>query len=200
MLQEYLEKQNFFNEKATAWRLSEDDHRHSYNILATLGLGRTKVILDVGCGTGVLFPIIRQLAPQAWICGLDLAYNMLYQQQSEHPDGRTFLLQAFGEKLPLKSSSVDLVLNFCVFPHLIYKRMAISEYHRVLKPGGRFVIIHHQGRAKVNHIHRSIGAAVGTDLLPAPEAIQQLISSEGLKTTKITDQENMFLMEATKYQ
>lgn len=87
-------------------------------------------ILDVGSGEGVLSATLGQR--RDLVIGLDLSPTMLAGQS-----GRVVLGDAAA--LPFADASMAVVVTINVLDHLINPQTAISEAHRVLRPGGLFV-------------------------------------------------------------
>jgi ubiquinone/menaquinone biosynthesis C-methylase UbiE len=89
-------------------------------------------VLDAGCGTGL---ITRQL--EGSVLGLDInSWNL--QQAKKHALNASFVLGDI-ENLPIKNCTLDLVVCTETLEHLEHPGKAISELHRVLKPGGRLI-------------------------------------------------------------
>jgi ubiquinone/menaquinone biosynthesis C-methylase UbiE len=96
------------------------------------------VIVDVGCGWGRSFELLRQrFAPQRLI-GIDVSAEMLQASaaQAASQGIAVELHQANSAQLPLPDQSVDMVFCHQTFHHLVDQHGALSEFHRVLKPGG----------------------------------------------------------------
>lgn len=94
-------------------------------------------IVDLGCGTGVLLPLLKKCYPQAQVLGLDIASNML-SQAAKH--SRWFrkpqLVCADAAVLPFAAESVDFVFSNMMLPWSIDIEKNLQEIYRVLKPGG----------------------------------------------------------------
>lgn len=101
------------------------------------------VILDVGCGTGVFFEVLKRQYPAQKIIGVDPDSQSLEIAKKRLAQHRNIeLIQAFGEAIPLASGSVDVVFSTLALHHMPNeaKRKTIAEMHRVLKPEGTVVI------------------------------------------------------------
>ncbi|MDP2950710.1 MAG: class I SAM-dependent methyltransferase [Chloroflexota bacterium] len=102
-------------------------------------------VLDLACGTGLNFPhIIERVGPQGRIVGVDLTRAMLKQARrklARHRWNGVALVEGDAASLPLASESCDAVL--CSFGMVIIPdyRRAIVEAVRVLRPGGRLVLL-----------------------------------------------------------
>jgi ubiquinone/menaquinone biosynthesis C-methylase UbiE len=102
-----------------------------------------QVIVDLGCGPGVsTFELARHL-PRARLVGLDVAPRMLNQARRREPRSlpRISWLRADAACLPLPTASVDACTGHS-FLYLVADRAAVlSEVLRVLRPGGRLVLM-----------------------------------------------------------
>jgi SAM-dependent methyltransferase len=103
-------------------------------------------IADLGCGPGVsTFELARQL-PSARLVGLDIAPRMLGEarrrrRNADVSSARITWLQADASRLAFKSASLDACTGHS-FLYLVADRPAVlSEMRRVLKPGGRLVLM-----------------------------------------------------------
>lgn len=88
-------------------------------------------ILDVGCGTGAMS---ARLTRWGRVVSADFSSHAL---QFSRKRGLTHLVQADAMRLPLASSTFDLLVAMDMLEHLPDDRAALCEFHRVLKPGGR---------------------------------------------------------------
>jgi ubiquinone/menaquinone biosynthesis C-methylase UbiE len=125
------------------WLLFGPSHRALIRrIRAVLG-DRPARILDVGCGTGVFAARIREALPQAQVWGIDLVSDMLTKgaERWRRHAGRIQPVQADSERLPFASGSFDIVTCANSFHHYPHQDRAVAEMHRVLRPGGRLMLI-----------------------------------------------------------
>jgi ubiquinone/menaquinone biosynthesis C-methylase UbiE len=107
-------------------------------------LGPTcRTILDVGCGTGRFAArALRHLAG-ARVWGLDLSSGMLdrCQERCLQFDRRLQIVQGDSQRLPFADSTFDAVTCAHSFHHYPHQERVAREMHRVLRPGGRLVIV-----------------------------------------------------------
>ena len=103
-------------------------------------------VADLGCGPGVsTFELARYL-PDARLVGVDIAPRMLHEARRRRrnarlPSARITWLQADTARLPLDSGSLDACAGHS-FLYLVGDRAAVlSEVRRVLRPGGRLVLM-----------------------------------------------------------
>jgi len=102
-------------------------------------------ILDLGCGTATLTVMVKQAYPDATVVGLDgdPAVLRIGQAKAEKAGVLLALEHGLAGKLPYPDDSFDRVLSSLMFHHLTTqdKHRAMKEAYRVLRPGGRFLII-----------------------------------------------------------
>ena len=109
---------------------------HVRLILQTFGDLSGRRVLDVGCGKGRFAKVLLDEYPQAEIWGLDISPEML----KFVPAG--IQTQAGSmTALPFPNEHFDCVYATESLEHAVEIKRAVSEMCRVLKPGGRLVII-----------------------------------------------------------
>jgi ubiquinone/menaquinone biosynthesis C-methylase UbiE len=101
-------------------------------------------LLDVGCGTGRFLDSFKQAWPRLPALGIDLSEAYVAEAKRHLKRWCWFnIVVANGEALPVKSNSQDAVTNIFMLHELPPKvrRIVFREFARVLKPGGRLVIV-----------------------------------------------------------
>jgi ubiquinone/menaquinone biosynthesis methyltransferase len=105
------------------------------------GLGDAPCVLDLGAGTldgGI--EILRR-RPSARVFGADFARNMLVQGKTKPGASGIAVQLADGHALPYQHSVFDAAWSsFCV-RNLRDLRRAMTELRRVVRPGGRLVVL-----------------------------------------------------------
>jgi SAM-dependent methyltransferase len=162
-------------------------------IVSAARLRQGEVVLDVGAGVGVLIPLIRLYHPSV-ILACDLAEKMLQRLREKYPEVRTY--QADIALLSLESASVDVTFMNAMYGNIADKPRACQNAARMLRPGGRLIVSHPEGRAFVDQLR------VTTDLfiesLPTREELQPLLSPLGLEVITYRDEPLLYLMAARK--
>ena len=118
-------------------------HRVDERLLAFLeqrpDLDPTSVrVLDVGCGTGTQLAANRARLPQATMVGVDPFRGML--RVAGQRGAGVGWVQGDGAHLPVASGSFDYTTNQFSYQHITGREAFVHEAHRVLRPGGRFVM------------------------------------------------------------
>ncbi|MBI4675794.1 MAG: class I SAM-dependent methyltransferase [Chloroflexi bacterium] len=123
---------------------------------ANIRAGET--ILDVGCGTGELTLLAKRAAgTNGRIYGIDASPEMIEfarEKAAREKLDVEFRLEPI-EHLTFADNSMDVVLSSLMMHHLPgdLKRAGLQEIYRVLKPGGRVVIVDlKRAASRVEHI------------------------------------------------
>ncbi len=95
-------------------------------------------VLDVGAGTGALLARLGGERPALRATAVDLAPGMCAAARAALPAAG--VAAADAEALPFRDGAFDLVVSTSAFQWLPRLGPALAEAHRVLAPGGRFVL------------------------------------------------------------
>lgn len=124
------------------------EHRDRYRIeltdaamLDAIGPCAGLRVLDAGCGEGYL---ARKLAAMgADVVGVDASESLIDAARGipSDPEGSVSFTHASVEALPLEDAAFDLVVCNHLFSHLQDPAYAIREFSRVLKSGGRLIVL-----------------------------------------------------------
>jgi len=150
--------------------------------------------LDVGCGTGFL---TFELAARGHrVIGIDFAPAMIAEARRKAAERGTVvrLEEGDAEQLRFAAGSFDLLMSRHLLWTLPHPEAAIDEWMRVLRPGGRLVIVDGQfdatalkppaGSARSSQEYAAIG-----DQLPflggrSREEIERLLAAHGVRNVR----------------
>jgi ubiquinone/menaquinone biosynthesis C-methylase UbiE len=166
-------------------------------IVDTLGVKEGMDILDLGCGTGVLFDMLRRkVGPNGSVTGVDFSWQMVLKAHRNFPFSNVNVVDADVIALPFADSSFDMGVAFAAFPHFSNKQQAANEIHRGLKPGARLYIIHLNSSKELSEMHHRIGGVVENDVLPPEEHLRQILNSSKFSDVRVEDHPGLYLASA----
>jgi demethylmenaquinone methyltransferase/2-methoxy-6-polyprenyl-1,4-benzoquinol methylase len=113
-------------------------------LVAHLPRGETRV-LDLACGTGDVAIAAAELRERARIFGADFSLGMLRgappKLAKRRLTRRVSLQNASAEDLPYRDAVFDAVTIAFGIRNVVRRDRALAEMHRVLKPGGKALIL-----------------------------------------------------------
>ncbi len=134
--------EEFFSSASGQWdRLREEFFGHSFHLHALLGLlDPSAIVGDLGCGTGQLTELVAPHVSR--VIAVDSSTDMLQAARTrlERVDNVEFR-RSTVEALPIENAFLDVALMGLVLHHVPDPVRALAECARVLKPGGRALII-----------------------------------------------------------
>jgi len=187
---------DYFDNMAPVW---DTKIKIDYSLIKKV-IGKTdknlfSTILDIGCGTGNLFPmLLARLKEDGLLYGLDPSRQMLKRASSKFTDPRIRLIEAFSENIPLQDETIELITVFSCFPHLRNKKVCLREWFRVLVPKGIALIFHTQGRENINNIHRTLPAPINDHILEPASFVAKEALEKGFSVLETRDDENLYLV------
>ena len=157
---------SFFDRCAPWW---DDDMIRDEEIIATIldngGIGEGGHVLDVACGTGVLFPDYLKRGA-ASVTGIDISPEMAKIAQSKFPEVQVICGDVeevdFGQKF-------DAVMVYNAFPHFPDPENLIRVLAGLVKPGGKLSVAHGMSRAALSSHHAGRASTVSIELLHEDE-------------------------------
>ncbi len=106
--------------------------------LSRAGLGAGMQVVDVGVGTGLLARQALQLiGATGRLIGVDPSAGMMSQALLPGVE----LIQGRAEALPCATASADFLSLGYALRHVSDVDAAFAEFHRVLRPGGRLLLL-----------------------------------------------------------
>ena len=140
-------------------------------------------MLDIGCGGGATLKRLMARSQHANVYGIDISEESVTKAKKVNADflnKNVFIVQGTAEKLPYPDGKFDLVTaveTVYFWPNL---PNCLLEVQRVLKPGGRFVIM-----VEVLDADSKWKNVVEGMTVYSPEELKQLLDDTGLVQTEI---------------
>ena len=162
------------------------ERRFRERLLAPARLQPGESVLDVGCGTGGLaMAAKRRVGGTGEVHGVDASPEMIARANAK--PRRAGLAARFeialAESLPFPDARFDVVLSTVMLHHLprAVREQSVREMARVLRPGGRVLVVDFAGASRSGkgprlHFHRAGHVQ--------PQALIDLVSGAGLRVAE----------------
>lgn len=122
--------------------LTRDARRRRRLVHGALAASPGERVLDVGCGPGFyVAELLDQVGPAGSVLGVDASPQMLElaARRSQDHDNVAFH-EGDATALPVEDADFDAAISVQVLEYVADIGAALSELHRVLRPGGRVLI------------------------------------------------------------
>ena len=190
----------FFNALADSWDTTRaHDPARLRELTARTGIGPGDTVLDLGCGTGVLLPFLRErVGASGCVLGIDIADNMVEiaagkLAQFDNVAVRRADIMEFSTN---RQFAHVTCLNF--FPHIqdrpAFLRKVIGEW---LASGGTLHVFHDISRARVNAIHGE-SKTVKEDRLPPCSEVGELFQAAGFVVEACFETDECYFVQGRK--
>lgn len=169
-------------------------------LLDALALQSGHTVLDVGCGTGVLVPLLlERVGPTGSVHELDDAQQMISVNKRRHTDSRVSFKVGDIQSVRLPTAGYHCVVCFSALPHFSDLEAAFRNMSGALQTGGRLVVAHFNSSEEMNTCHRKAGRAVKRDRLPPAQRLATILQAcTGLIPDRVVDVPGFYLVRATK--
>lgn len=158
--------QDYFSQNAAEWdelrRLHVDDRDVEAALMRLIGSEPVEALLDLGTGTGRILQLLEGVYRRA--VGIDASRDMLAVARANLDKAgvlKASVRQGDILNLPLDGADFDVVIIHQVLHFLLQPELALQEASRMLRPGGRLVIIdlapHQLEYLRDEHAHVRLG-------------------------------------------
>ena len=155
-------------------------------ILDGAGIAPGSHVLDVACGTGVLFPdyLARQVGS---VTAVDISPEMVKIAAAKYPDAPITVLCADVEALP-NTEKFDHIMVYNAFPHFPEPEKLIATLSGMLRSGGSLTVAHGMSREAIDQRHHGAAQKVSCGLMHE-DALAAIFEKHLRVTVKISDQQ-----------
>lgn len=184
----------FFDIQADKWdeNLTVDTEKVN-RILDLAQIQTNDTVLDVACGTGVLFPFYLERRVKK-VTGVDFSRNMIDIAKKKFQGENVCFYCADIESLTL-DEKVGKAVIFNAFPHFIEPERVVESIAKNLRENGRLTIAHDMGRAQLDKHHSGIAKEVSKGLIPAEETAK--LVEKYIDVDVIIDKDDIYVVSGT---
>lgn len=159
-------------------RLTQEQYDEYYRLVfEDMEKRDVRVVFDLGCGTGLMVPTVRNFWPDAFYIGMDICADAIQFARSQYPEEHWLYMT--GPRLPGKA---DMIIVISVFTHI--SQADTEKYLEVIRdalnPGGRAVVSVH-----INTESPIAGGIPRVDYNPVH--FEEILTAHGFRVLSITD-------------
>ncbi len=182
----------FFESIADNWNNKSDDlNEIENNLFKEIKINENELILDLGCGKGIITPLIYKYTKRK-VIGLDLSEKMIEGAKENNKDSLKFEYHC-GDYLDYKfKDKFDKIIIFNAYPHFLDKKALASKAYNDLNEDGNLIIMHNLGKDELNKYHHNHADKISNGLMPPKE--EEKCLDEYFKLEKFIDENNRYLM------
>ena len=159
----------FFDRYAPQWDADQIPKDKIINrILDNAGVSRGQEILDVACGTGVLFPFYLE-REVASVTGIDISHEMARLAAQKHEVYPNINVICGDVEETRFGRQFDNVMVYNAFPHFPDPERLIATLASVTRDGGRLTIAHSASREQIDNHHSGAASKVSNGLMSAED-------------------------------
>ncbi len=159
---------SFFDALAPVWDAEMIRNDEIINFILDCGeVCAEKRVLDVACGTGVLFPDYLNRSVKC-VVGVDISPEMVKIAARKHDDERVKVICADVQDLEF-DEKFDCIMIYNAFPHFTEPSRLFAHLSKYIAPEGRITIAHGMSRAKIDAHHHGNASKVSVGLMHEDE-------------------------------
>ena len=159
----------FFDSYAPQWDADQIPKDAIINrILDNAGVKEGQDILDVACGTGVLFPFYLE-RKVASVTGIDISHEMAKLAQQKHKCHDNIQVICGDVEETRFGREFDSVMVYNAFPHFPEPERLIATLAAVTRTGGRLTVAHSASREQIDDHHKGAASKISNGLMYADE-------------------------------
>ena len=160
------EIKEFFEKAAINWHNS-DDLSLVRKILNEIGLKKGDKVLDVGCGKGIITPLIYEIT-QVVVKAIDISENMISGAKKNYPNSKSLIFECHDFYEYNDDIKYDYLIFYNAYPHFLNRFALSNKANELLCENGKLVIAHGMSReALFKHhagLNNDISRVIGTPI------------------------------------
>ncbi|MGN0447028.1 MAG: class I SAM-dependent methyltransferase [Acutalibacteraceae bacterium] len=184
---------SFFDRCALSW----DENATSDRLIVEKILLGGKVekgseVLDVACGTGILFPYYKSVGVGS-VTGIDISSEMVKIAKSKFPESEIICGDAESYSF---EKQFDCIMIYNAFPHFENPRALFKNLSLYMKQGATITVAHGMSEKALQKHHANVPCEVSS-ALPSKEQMKTLME-EFFKVELMVSDEKMYQVTAIK--
>lgn len=184
---------SFFNEQASVWDAETiRNERVISEILDYAGVSEGKSVLDVACGTGVLFNDYLSRGVSS-VTGIDISTEMLKLAKEKFP--QTKIICGDAEDFEFEDK-FDCIVIYNAFPHFIDEKALFKNLSKHLSEVGRITVAHGMSRKDILKCHSGKANSISKELPEAEELAK--IMSDFIDADVVVSNDDMYVVSGVK--
>ncbi len=164
-------------------------------ILDNAQIGEGMDVLDVACGTGVMFPFYLE-RKAASITGVDISPEMAKIAEEKFEAFPEIHVVCGDVEHTVFDRKFDAVVVYNAFPHFPNPEALIQILAALLKDGGRLTIAHSMSREQVNDHHKGAASKVSHGLMEVQDL--KVLFAPYFDTDIVISNDEMYQVSGTK--
>ena len=154
-------------------------------------------VLDVACGTGVMFPYYLDRGVNS-VTGIDISPEMAKLAEGKFAaEPRVQVICGDVEEVNFQKK-FDRIVVYNAFPHFPDPRKLIKTLSSLLKEGGRLTIAHGASRESIDNHHKGSASKVSNGLMAA-DSLKKLFEPH-LQVEVVISNDRMYQVSGVKRQ
>lgn len=184
---------SFFNEQASVWddEMIRNDKVIS-EILDCAGVREGKSVLDVACGTGVLFNDYLSRGVSS-VTAIDISAEMVRIAREKFPQVKIYCGDAEDFNF---DDNFDCIVIYNAFPHFIDEKALFKNLSKHLADSGRITVAHGMSREDILKCHSGKANSISKELPQAEELAKTL--NDFVNVDVVISDSSMYVISGSK--
>ena len=186
----------FFDRCAPQWDagMIKDDHIID-TILDNAEVSAGMDILDVACGTGVMFPYYLNRGVSS-VTGVDISSEMAKIAAGKYENDPRVQVICGDVEEAVFDKKYDVIVVYNAFPHFPDPRKLIKTLSGLLKEEGRLTVAHGASREAIDNHHKGAASKVSNGLMSA-DSLKKLFDPH-LQVEIVISNDRMYQVSGVK--
>ena len=188
-----MDAKTFFNNLAPTWDSREPCNAQQLApFVKRCGAKAGDKVLDLGCGTGIISGILQNMG--CFVTAMDISDGMIARAKEKYGTncGINFVCKDFYD---CTEEKFDCVVIFNAYPHFTDKNAFVNKLHDVLKPCGKFAVMHNIGRVTLTKHHQG-AEEISSCLLPVEQ--EKLFFTDKFDITVTEEDDRHYLIKGVR--